>query len=876
MRKKIKNYKKMCVLLIVSLLISSAPMDQAQAASGLKIYNYTTSSQMTITEKPISYVFNGKTIPLGDTPGILSSNGVALGPYVKIFRDTLGIKTLYNKEKKTVTLRDGKTTLVLTLGSKTAVVNGKSVTMNAAPISIKYSKAKKTAILVPTRFVAETFGYSYDWNSSSSTVTITKPLNLFYDNQSVSYTGTQGSVKFDGKNVNVSNLPSILIANTAMTQAYKVFAKSMGVTYKYSASKGTVSFTKGDINLRMELDSNLAYLNDQVVDCGVAPKLVYNEDNKTEAVLVPAQFVAKALGYDYNWNSSTKTSEIKTTNKVGKEPNITIPPVSPSTPGDGTLSELEYFNWTSEDSYQSVLEEAKNAMNSDNFINTGSTSTSQFLNLDANQISTDKEKYQLTFGQTFSNVTASKENDELVLTFDNMIATDAIFTFGNELVKEARVIYDAVNNQTDVIFTLADASVNYAMTSENEGKGLSLSLYPNYLTQISSGRDENGSEYISVTGLQGIKPIITEDEDSIYISIPNTINTLGDYDFSNQEELTSMVYVSLNTTSPNNAFLIIQKPAPEVTYEIHEDGSTFTLYIGKEEVIPEIDNTPLNITLPSGVSLSDISSEDNYHKKQISIRIRGDHRSFFEQNPIVNTYDNVANIKVSYSSSKGTEILITTNVIQGFEYTIVDGKLQVTIDRPSAIYDKIIILDAGHGGKDPGAVRGTTQEKVINFKVLNEYAKEYFTGSGIKVYYTRIDDTLIPLADRAAFANQVEADFFISLHCNSSTSSAARGTSVYYSSINKSKTSSGLTSKILANTLVNNLSKSLGTKNLGIIDKGFVVVRDNSVPAVLIELAFLTNPSDLSILTSSTYQKKAAKTIYDTVESLFEAYPTNR
>ena len=875
MRKKIKNYKKMCVLLIVSLLLSSAPLDQAQAASGLKIYNYTTSSSMTITEDTISYVYNGKTIPLGDTPGILSSNGVALGPYVKIFRDTLGIKTLYNKEKRTVTLRDGKTTLVLTIGSKTALVNGKSVTMNAAPISIKYTKAKKTAILVPTRFVAETFGYSYNWDSKSSTVTITKPLNLFYDNQSVSYTGTQGNVKFDGKNVNVSNLPSILIANTAMTQAYRVFAKSMGVTYKYSASKGTVSFTKGDIHLLMELGSNLAYLNDQVVDCGVAPKLVFNEDNGTEAVLVPAQFVSKALGYDYNWNSATRTSEITTTNKVGKEPNINIP-VSPSTPDDGNKSELEYFNWTSEESYQSALEESKNAMNLDKFINTGSVDSSQFLYMTSDEITTNKEKYQLTFTQAFSNVTATKKNEELTLTFDNMVATDGTFTFGNELVKEGRVIYDAVNNQTDIIFTLSDETVNYGMTSVDDGKGLSLSLYPNYLTQISAGRDSEGSEYLSITGLQGIKPMITEDEDSIYISIPNTINTLGDYAFSNQEELTSMVYVSLSTTSPKNSFLIIQKPAPEVTYEIHEDGSTFTIYIGQDEVIPEIDNTPINIALPSDVRLSDISSEDIYHKKQIAIRIKGDHRTFFEQNPIANTYDNVANIKVSYSSSKGTEILITTNVIQGFKYTIVDGKLQVTIDRPSAIYDKIIILDAGHGGRDPGAVKGNTQEKVINFKVLNDYAKDYFTDSGIKVYYTRVDDTLISLADRAAFATQVEADFFISLHCNSSTSSAARGTSVYYSSINKSKTPSGLTSKTLANTLVNNLSKSLGTKNLGIIDKGFVVVRDNSVPAVLIELAFLTNPSDLSILTSSTYQKKAAKTIYDTVVSLFEAYPTNR
>ena len=876
MRKKIKNYKKICVLLIVSILICSAPIDQAIAASGLKIYNYTTSSSMTITEKTISYVYNGKSVPLGNTPGILSSNGVALAPYVKIFRDTLGIKTSYNKENKTVTLKDGSTTMVLTLGSKNAVVNGKSVTMNAAPISIKYSSANELAILVPTRFVAETFGYHYNWDSSTSTVTITKPLNLFYDNQAVSYTGTQGNVTFDGKKVNVSSLPSILIANTAMTQAYQVFAKTMGVTYKYARSQGTVTFTQGDITLVMELGSNLASLNDQVVDCGVAPKLVTNEDNGTEAILVPAQFVSKALGYDYNWNSNTRTSEIKTTSKVGKEPNMTIPDVSPSIPGGGDYEAGEYFHWVPEESYQSILEESKNSMTAQNFINTGNLVTSQFVKLDSDQLSTNKEKYLFTFAQPFSTVTSSKENNQLTLTFDNMIATDGILTFTNELVKEARVTYDALNNQTNVIFTLSDASINFAMASENEGYGLSLSLYPNYLTGVSSGRDENGFEYFSITGLQDIKPIITEDEDSIYISLPNTVNTLGNYDFSNPVENSAMLYVTLSTTKVNHSFLTIQKPSAEVTYETHEDGSTFTLYIGQEEVIPEINNTPLEIALPNGVKLSDISSEDIYHKKQISLRIKGDHRTFFEQNPIVNTYETVANIKVSYSSSKGTEVLITTNKIQGFEYTIVDGKLQVTIDNPSAIYDKIVILDAGHGGKDPGAVRGSTQEKAINFKVLNEYAKEYFNNSGIKVYYTRIDDTLIPLSERAAFASQVEADLFISLHCNSSTSSAARGTSVYYSTTNKSKTESGLTSKILANTLVNNLSKSLGTKNLGIIDKGFVVVRDNTVPAVLIELAFMTNPSDLSILTSSTYQKKAAKTIYDTVVNLFEAYPTNR
>lgn len=85
-----------------------------------------------------------------------------------------------------------------------------------------------------------------------------------------------------------------------------------------------------------------------------------------------------------------------------------------------------------------------------------------------------------------------------------------------------------------------------------------------------------------------------------------------------------------------------------------------------------------------------------------------------------------------------------------------------------------------------------------------------------------------------------------------------------------------MTSKALASSLVNSLSASLGTKNRGIVDRGFVVVRDNSVPAVLIELGFLTNSADCDKLVSPTYQKKAAQTIFNTVVDIFDAYPTKR
>ena len=86
----------------------------------------------------------------------------------------------------------------------------------------------------------------------------------------------------------------------------------------------------------------------------------------------------------------------------------------------------------------------------------------------------------------------------------------------------------------------------------------------------------------------------------------------------------------------------------------------------------------------------------------------------------------------------------------------------------------------------------------------------------------------------------------------------------------------GIRSQDIATMLVNNLSSALGTKNRGIPTAKFDVIHLNSVPAVLIELAFMTNSDDLKIMTDSAKQQIVAKTIFDTVEQIFEQYPTGR
>jgi N-acetylmuramoyl-L-alanine amidase len=111
---------------------------------------------------------------------------------------------------------------------------------------------------------------------------------------------------------------------------------------------------------------------------------------------------------------------------------------------------------------------------------------------------------------------------------------------------------------------------------------------------------------------------------------------------------------------------------------------------------------------------------------------------------------------------------------------------------------------------------------------------------------------------------------------NASTSKSANGTEVYYSSSNNDKNRAGLSSSRLATLLVNNLSTVLGTSKRGTNTAKFVVVHRNTVPAVLIELGFMSNQNDFNKISNASYQETVAKTIYETLCDVFDQYPTGR
>jgi N-acetylmuramoyl-L-alanine amidase len=184
------------------------------------------------------------------------------------------------------------------------------------------------------------------------------------------------------------------------------------------------------------------------------------------------------------------------------------------------------------------------------------------------------------------------------------------------------------------------------------------------------------------------------------------------------------------------------------------------------------------------------------------------------------------------------------------------------------------IIDAGHGGFDPGAVGPTgVQEKVITLAVAKK-AAEVLRGAGVDVLFTRDSDKLLAgtinadLGMRYKIANQAKADVFVSIHCNSAADPKANGTETFYC------TGSPAGAK-LAEHIQNRLITALGLRNRGVKSATFAVLRGTNMPAALVELAFISNPTEEGLLETPAFQDKAALAIADGVLDFLNIKPQN-
>lgn len=769
--RKLKLFITGLMLILVSFII---PFKTKSAyASELRIHDYATGDIYSYTNDEVKYKINDTEVSL-ETPGIITPEGSAIGPCEQLFEDCFGIFCTVSDDGNQILLQYNATRIQMTIGSLEAFVNGSRVMMAICPTYLSFNDSAQKYLYVPSRFVAETFGFTYTWNASLRTSTISRPDATYDGTKPIIEERCFTEVSVNNISYDCKDYPCYLFQNELYIPLRLLEDNYLAVTeYNKADSKITIKNASGIFRLYSE--SPVAYCNDDSVLLSDVPRMITPRNQVTAECYIPMSFLSEYVSLNY----ATEENRLQIHGSC----------VNCKDSSNGSFRQL--FTCT-------AFKQVVSYYIGMNYYIPEMISAYAGPSFDVIQIR----------GISTSQLAIADKQDEIILRINN-----------SKNPYGTKYFFDASADYLNYCSIYGSNDFMLRIIKSNEIKIDCFDCNEGCLICIHDGYEE----------------FLLPGEDI-------------------WEELAA-------ADSGTNTF------SEEIT-------------ITKEDRIfsrPYFKRNSFIIPLPNDVVPSMISDTDDYLNQRFQIRINGNYLAQLTEMPTYQACSELKSYSVNYKvDEKVTILTFNTYNICGYTYEIKEGYLSIIIDRPNKIYSKIVILDAGHGGIDPGTLRGSVYEKDVNFNVIFKYTPEYFKNSDIKVYYTRTTDDKIPLSDRAALASKVGADFFISFHVDSNPNQYASGTSIYYSAGNKNVSSGGLNSLSLAETLINKFTNAWGTRRFGIMTQDFVVVSENTVPAVLLECGFITNASDFDKISSAYYQKLAAKSIYDTVAEIFDRYPTNR
>ncbi len=258
------------------------------------------------------------------------------------------------------------------------------------------------------------------------------------------------------------------------------------------------------------------------------------------------------------------------------------------------------------------------------------------------------------------------------------------------------------------------------------------------------------------------------------------------------------------------------------------------------------------------------------HPHRIAIDIKGLEREDIDDFELPKPEGMVEEVRKGILELNGEEIIRVVFELNDFyNYQILSGdpdsEIMVSLAREQLDdTSTTIVLDPGHGGFDSGAIgpTGLTEKEVA--LAISLKAAELLEDTGHQVILTRDDDTFISLQDRVRFANNSDAGLFISIHSNAAHRNTARGIETYHAPNRRSD------SYFLASIMQRSMLNHLSLYDRGVKSDNFYVIRNTDMPAVLLEIGFLSNREEEELLRDSSFRERAARSVAAGIENYFE------
>lgn len=647
-------------------------------------------------------------------------------------------------------------------------------------------------------------------------------MDLFYNGKHHAYAAKEVKIEIDGKAMVPKDMPAVIIDGRTMLPMRQI-AQELGCEVNWNEAAKQIYVMRGSDIIVFTVDSKTGYENGKEFTMDVPATIV------NDRTMLPVRALADALHLNIKWDDPNRIVSIQSGDTVVKdEPKA---PESGQTTA-GTLTGIQ--TPSAKDADQTFTIQADGPMG----------------------------RYEKTF----------VDDQKIVLDFYGAKSSlpSEITKTNSDIVTGIRTATHENNGDsfTRVVFDLSGKK-DYEVTQSADKKNITISFGKTTVDKISAVHSQN-KDIITIggTGSFGASVAMTADPQKIIVTIPNCQSNLSDK--INTDELQYVLDGKVDTSKGNTVELVL---AVEdlVQYSYREENQNLILEIYPttlKNMRYDKNANVLFLDKKDKIDTGSVKMEDHYLDGYFDVTLPGDYESDYGYG----TYDVkgtvVENIEVS-TKGGNTTFRFKQNRISAYEVTDEGDSYAIRVKNPKEVYDKVLLLDAGHGGKDPGTSGNGMQEKNLNLTIAQKIAQK-LQGSGIKVYMTRDSDVYPENSTRAKTANDI-ADLMVSIHMNSGPETA-NGTETLYQ-VHANDNGARLTSKQLAEILQGKVVSATGNTNRGAkLWTDVLILNRTTVPSVIVEVIFITNTGDALKISNPAYQDQVAQAIADGIQEAVK-YP---
>lgn len=627
-----------------------------------------------------------------------------------------------------------------------------------------------------------------------------------------------------GENLVTEDVPGILYTDGGVYRTMvpiNFISSKLGATmsFDWESMEATILYRSKRVVLKM--DSSKAYVNGvpKELPDGVPAKLLAFDG--TYRSMVPVRFLEEAFGLEVFWDSETQTVSINKPQQdltaISYDWMAKFQEVRFKTTGEVDASHY-FVEGSSIGGKDKIVLELQNVrfdidplLVNDQGLYVDDAGGFEISKIQAFQSDTDPYKVRVDVDLNMKkeyDVWYDYKTGELVLQLINSvwdITTEDIYSAKTVVIETGEEpAYNVTPLSNKVIVDVINSKLRI-----DEGK--SGIIFPegkeinaiNYLQFDPSGEYESDDVITRVVITLGSK-ISTEDvyveaiDDKIYVYVSG--NPLDGFNYAKQDLDWSSLSINLNKSS--NYITSYNKNTREMTLKIPKEA------IELDDLNIDIDDNIVDL-----ISIDEKSNSRDY--------------------------------VITFTLSKGTEVFDQTEnkMTDALVFSFINNELRNSIYR-----GRLIVIDPGHGGKDPGAHGANLTEAEINLIAAKELRKK-LEGLGFNVYMTRESDKYVGLYNRPQIANDLNADAFISIHANAATNTKAVGIeNLYYPEEGFSL------KRELARSIQDKMIAYTGAVDRGIVERpNLVVTRETKMPSVIVEMGFLTNAEEEAKLMDPVY-----------------------